>query len=111
MLLKRIFTDGEATVQDCMASVAIKGKTERQFDHSAYLKAGGEIRVRIQNLSKKWHASPSVIEKGVAEGFIRLGNGQLTLRAPEGEADVMFDIIAPPNRDEGKHYYDCKVVN
>lgn len=110
MYLKRIFIDGEASVQDCMRDVTVRGKPERQFDHTAYLKAGGDIRVEVKNLSKEWHVSSNVLEKGVTEGYFVLGGGQLRLRAPEGQDDVVFDIVSPPVREQGKHYYDCRVV-
>lgn len=103
MKLKRIFQDGEKSVDEC--------RDDGEFVASAYLQAGGTIRVRVQNLSEEWHVSPRIVERGQAEGFIQIADGKLTLKAPEGESDTVFQIVAPPNREQGKHYYDCRVVN
>lgn len=72
---------------------------------------GEIVAIRVLHLSPVWHPSPRVIDKGLAEGWLSMGNKQLTLHTEDDTDDVVFDIIATPDRKEGRNYYDCKVVS
>lgn len=101
MKLKRIFPKGVTVEEDRDDDGNV---TERRevFD---------ECQVRVQHLSPVWHPSPRVIDKGLTEGWLSMGKGQLTLHTEDGDDDVVFDILAPPDRKQGRNYYDCKVVS
>lgn len=71
----------------------------------------GEISaIRILHLSPRWHISPRIMEKGVAEGWMSVSKGKLTLHTEDGQDDVVYDIVAPPDRKAAKNYYHCEVV-
>lgn len=117
MKLKRIFADGEKSVQDCMVEVDIERvdargngyvQVERQFNHLAYREAGGVISVEIQRLSEAWNVSQRVVDKGLSEGWASMTKGQFILHTP-GE-DVAFNVVAPPNREQARNYYELKVA-
>lgn len=42
------------------------------------------------------HFSPRLIERGAAEGWLSMGNGQIVLKTAEGEPDAAFEIKAGP---------------
>lgn len=66
--------------------------------------------IRVLHLSPVWHVSPRVLEKGLAEGWLSVADARLTLHTETDTDDVVYDILAPPDRKQGRNYYDCKVV-
>lgn len=88
-------------------------KFKRIFPKGVEVKDGKEhfeeCLVEIVQLSPEWHLSPRVMEKGVAEGWMSVAKGRLTLHTPTG--DVEYEIVAPPDRSQARNYYDCRVVN
>jgi len=47
-------------------------------------------------VGEEWHPSPRVIEKGFAEGWLAMGNGQAVIKTADGEDDHVYDILDTP---------------
>lgn len=50
--------------------------------------------IEVLSASREWKVSDSVIEKGVREGWLTLGDGRVTLKT--GAADVVYRIMRLP---------------
>lgn len=58
---------------------------------------GGKVsHLRVRRATKRWLASPSVLEQGFAEGYFSLKDGELTIKTAEGEPDVVYKVVTPP---------------
>ncbi len=55
----------------------------------------GESLVKIERLNPKWNPSWSVLEKGIANGWLSVVKGQFILHTVEG--DKAYNITDRPN--------------
>ena len=102
MLLKRLYQkDKEGALVDAdgrqLTKKTISGGKE---SITALVDSDGEVReavvvgVKVKHAGDKQHFSPRIIERGVAEGWMSLERGVITIHSDEG--DVVYKIKAPP---------------
>lgn len=54
------------------------------------------IQVLGESRNGRWHVGQRTIDKGLAEGWLTVGGGKLTLKTADGEPDVQYEIVQPP---------------
>ncbi|CAB4182479.1 hypothetical protein UFOVP1077_7 [uncultured Caudovirales phage] len=57
--------------------------------------------IEVLSASPRWHVPHDLIETGVAEGWISVGDGKLTLKTGPDVEDVVYKIVRIPG-----HYCD-----
>lgn len=119
MRLKRIFPKGvevelKPTEEQLAAFEAAKPYLRPEFTIDKIMDVDrverfDECLVEIQNSVDEWHVSPKLMDKGIAEGWMTVSKGRITLHTPEGDVD--YAISAKPDRQKGLHYFDCRKVS
>lgn len=82
MLLRRVFVEGSVDAGNPVV------------DHVKVLSAG-----------ERWHVTPRLVEKGIAEGWMTVGRHQIVLKTAPGDPPVAFRIERAPNKDN--RFYSC----
>jgi hypothetical protein len=54
------------------------------------------LRVLQEPQNGQWNVGQRTIDKGIAEGWLSIGGGKLTIKTAEGEPDVVYQIVQPP---------------
>lgn len=86
-----------------------KRKYKRAPDGELLLDASGLNAVvdyiEVKRSTARWHPSPSWIERGVAGGFLSLGDGNITIKTGPDDDDLVYKIERAP----GHYCCECKV--
>lgn len=75
---------------------------KRQFNHDSDGVPTSVSHIEMQRSTERWHASPRVVEKGIAEGWLSVGGGKLTIKTAVDDQDVVYKI------DRGPGHYCCE---
>lgn len=67
---------------------------KRHFDSKG---AVSHLEVRRETkVGKEWHPSDRVVQAGLAEGWLSIADGKMTLKTEAGKSDHVFKIVNPP---------------
>ena len=57
--------------------------------------------IEVKRVGDKQNLSPGFIDRGIAECWLSIGNGKITIKTVDGEPDLVFDIKRVPG------HYSC----
>ena len=107
MLVKRIFPQGVEVRQkrDAQGNV-VKDRSGNPVREEIF----EECVVRFLNAPRpRQKFRDGLVAKGVGEGWMSVGKGQITIHTEDGQDDVVYRIVAVPNKAERRNYYDCEL--
>ncbi len=52
--------------------------------------------IKVLRSNPRWHVSPTLVERSMAEGWLSVDEGKMVLKTGKGESDLVYMIERPP---------------